>query len=158
MVNRKFLMSNIWHFIALGFGTGLSKKGPGTIGTLVAFLYLIPFLKLSNTLQIFLYIFCFIFSYISTNETIKNLKIKDPSCVVIDEIIAYLLILIIVPLNFLTIILSFVIFRLLDIFKPMPINFFEKIPGAAGVIADDVVAAIFTILIIWSINFYVPIY
>src|SRR6056300_977708 len=98
-------MSNIWLFIALGFGTGLSKKGPGTIGTLVAFLYLIPFLKLSNTLQIFLYIFCFILSYISTNETIKNLKIKDPSCVVIDEIIAYLLILIIVPLNFLTIIL-----------------------------------------------------
>jgi phosphatidylglycerophosphatase A len=152
LVNKKFLLQNVWHFIALGFGAGLVKKGAGTIGTLITFIYLIPILLLGLKSNYFIFIGLFFMSWFATHQTLKNTSIKDPGFIVIDEIIAYLFILITIPLTIQNIIFSFVIFRFLDIFKPWPINKFEKIKGALGVIADDLVAAFITIAIILGAN------
>lgn len=155
MVNLKFLFSNIWHFIALGFGAGLIKKGTGTFGTLITFIYFIFLYQLNLEIQILIFFILLLVSYISVKNTLQSLKIKDPSCVVIDEIIAYLIVLILLPNNYLLYLISFILFRFFDILKPWPISKLEKLPGAIGVIADDFGAALFALVITQMVSSYV---
>lgn len=155
MVNLKFLFSNIWHFIALGFGAGLIKKGTGTFGTLITFIYFIFIYQLNLEIQILIFFILLLVSYISVKNTLHSLKIKDPSCVVIDEIIAYLIVLILLPNNYLLYLISFILFRFFDILKPWPISKLEKLPGAIGVIADDFGAALFALVITQMVSSYV---
>ena len=155
MVNLKFLFSNIWHFIALGFGAGLIKKGTGTFGTLITFIYFIFIYQLNLEIQILIFFILLLVSYISVKNTLQSLKIKDPSCVVIDEIIAYLIVLILLPNNYLLYLISFILFRFFDILKPWPISKLEELPGAIGVIADDFGAAIFALVITQTVSSYV---
>lgn len=155
MVNLKFLLSNIWHFIALGFGAGLIKKGTGTFGTLITFIYFIFFYQLNLEIQILIFFILLLVSYISVKNTLQSLKIKDPSCVVIDEIIAYLIVLILLPNNYLLYLISFILFRFFDILKPWPISKLEELPGAIGVIADDFGAALFALVITQMVSSYV---
>jgi len=155
LVNLKFLFSNIWHFIALGFGAGLIKKGTGTFGTLITFIYFIFFYQLNLEIQILIFFILLLVSYISVKNTLKSLKIKDPSCVVIDEIIAYLIVLILLPNNYLLYLISFILFRFFDILKPWPISKLEELPGAIGVIADDFGAALFALVITQMVSSYV---
>lgn len=155
MVNLKFLFSNIWHFIALGFGAGLIKKGTGTFGTLITFIYFIFIYQLNLEVQILIFFILLLVSYISVKNTLQSLKIKDPSCVVIDEIIAYLIVLILLPNNYLLYLISFILFRFFDILKPWPISKLEELPGAIGVIADDFGAALFALVITQTVSSYV---
>ena len=155
MVNLKFLFSNIWHFIALGFGAGLIKKGTGTFGTLITFIYFIFIYQLNLEIQILIFFILLLVSYISVKNTLQSLKIKDPSCVVIDEIIAYLIVLILLPNNYLLYLISFILFRFFDILKPWPISKLEELPGAIGVIADDFGAAIFALVTTQTVSSYV---
>ena len=155
MVNLKFLFSNIWHFIALGFGAGLIKKGTGTFGTLITFIYFIFIYQLNLEIQILIFFILLLVSYISVKNTLHSLKIKDPSCVVIDEIIAYLIVLILLPNNYLLYLISFILFRFFDILKPWPISKLEELPGAIGVIADDFGAALFALVITQMVASYV---
>lgn len=155
MVNLKFLFSNIWHFIALGFGAGLIKKGTGTFGTLITFIYFIFIYQLNLEIQILIFFILLLVSYISVKNTLQSLKIKDPSCVVIDEIIAYLIVLILLPNNYLLYLISFILFRFFDILKPWPISKLEELPGAIGVIADDFGAALFALVITQMVSLYV---
>lgn len=151
----KFLFSNIWHFIALGFGAGLIKKGTGTFGTLITFIYFIFLYQLNLEIQILIFFILLLVSYISVKNTLQSLKIKDPSCVVIDEIIAYLIVLILLPNNYLLYLISFILFRFFDILKPWPISKLEELPGAIGVIADDFGAALFALVITQMVSSYV---
>jgi len=155
LVNLKFLFSNIWHFIALGFGAGLIKKGTGTFGTLITFIYFIFISQLNLEIQILIFFILLLVSYISVKNTLQSLKIKDPSCVVIDEIIAYLIVLILLPNNYLLYLISFILFRFFDILKPWPISKLEELPGAIGVIADDFGAALFALVITQMVSSYV---
>lgn len=155
MVNLKFLFSNIWHFIALGFGAGLIKKGTGTFGTLITFIYFIFLYQLNLEIQILIFFILLLVSYISVKNTLQSLKIKDPSCVVIDEIIAYLIVLILLPNNYSLYLISFILFRFFDILKPWPISKLEELPGAIGVIADDFGAALFALVITQMVASYV---
>jgi len=155
LVNLKFLFSNIWHFIALGFGAGLIKKGTGTFGTLITFIYFIFISQLNLEIQILIFFILLLVSYISVKNTLQSLKIKDPSCVVIDEIIAYLIVLILLPNNYLLYLISFILFRFFDILKPWPISKLEELPGAIGVIADDFGAALFALVITQTVSSYV---
>ena len=70
---------------------------------------------------------------------------KDPGCIVIDEIAGYVVALSIVPVNGVTIVAGFIIFRFFDIVKIGPARYFEKnFSGGAGVVLDDVMAGIMT--------------
>ena len=155
LVNREFLCSNFWHFIALGFGSGLSKTAPGSLGTLVTFVYFFLIHKLDFQLQCLIYTLLFWLSFFSTQKTLINLNVKDPSCIVIDEIIAFLFVLILLPFNYYLFVIAFILFRLFDIIKPWPISLLEKLPGAYGVIADDMGAALVSLILTLFINIYV---
>lgn len=156
MKKIKLLFKNESTFIALGFGSGLSNVAPGTFGTLVA----IPLFYFSQLLpQYYDYFFVitlfFIGIYVS-NKTCLIIKIKDPSCIVIDEIVAFLALLIYFKPDMIELFICFLLFRFFDIFKPFPINILEqKFDGGFGIMIDDIAAAIYSALIMIVLIQYV---
>ncbi len=152
---KKLLFKDVSIFLALGFGTGLYKQAPGTLGTLVALpIFFLTTLLPENIDYIFAVTLFFIGMYVS-DHTSHLLKIKDPSCIVIDEIVAYLIVLLFIEFNLPNILITFALFRLFDIWKPFPIDILDsKLKGGFGIMIDDIGAAIYTLIIFNSINYY----
>jgi len=67
----------------------------------------------------------------------------DPGPVVLDEVVGMLITLALLPVNVYGALLGFVVFRILDVFKPWPSAQFERLPGGLGVMADDGMAAVY---------------
>ena len=155
LLNKNFILKNTHHMIALGFGTGLYKKAPGTLGTLVAIPFFLAINKADIYLQLLFAVMVFFLGIWSSNVTSKSLKLKDPSCIVIDEIAAFLLLLILISPNLYQLIYAFILFRIFDIWKPYPILWLEKkYSGGFGIMIDDIAAALMA-LIIYLITDYV---
>jgi phosphatidylglycerophosphatase A len=68
---------------------------------------------------------------------------KDPKQIVFDEIAAFPIVFLFVPINWATAIYGFIWFRLFDILKPWPIKKVESLPGGLGIMADDFVAGVY---------------
>ena len=148
-MNRKFLTQNIYHFIALGFGSGLFKKGPGTAGSLAAIPIFYLLLNLPSLLQWLFVITLFFVGLYSSNKVIAVIDQKDPSFIVIDEIVAVLFLFILIPSNIKLLAFAFILFRVFDIFKPFPVSWAENyFKGALGIMMDDIVAALLSFLVI----------
>jgi len=160
----RFLLKNPAHLIAFGFGSGLSPRAPGTMGTLVAFpLYwlitLIPNLTLTGYLVILLWAFGI--GVVVCDKTGRNLGEADYGGIVWDEIVAFLLVLFFTPLagSFTSLwgimwnILAFSLFRFFDIVKPPPIRHFDSHwHGGLGVMFDDFLAACYTLLCLAAVK------
>ena len=145
--NLKFLLSHPVHFFALGFGSGLAKKAPGTFGTLVG----LPFFWLisgySLLAQLLVITLLFIIGIAFCDLTGKHLGVSDHSSIVWDEIVAMMLVLIFTSPNWFWWLLAFALFRLFDIWKPFPIRQFDaKLKNGFGVMFDDLLAAIYSIM------------
>jgi phosphatidylglycerophosphatase A len=141
-----FILESPVHFIALGFGTGLSPRAPGTVGTLVGF----PLFLLLNTLplsiQIGVLVVLFFVGCQLCEITGKALGVADHGGIVWDEIVAFCAVLMTVPEQWPWWIGAFVAFRFFDIVKPMPIGWFDRrFKNGFGVMIDDVLAAAFAI-------------
>ena len=148
-MNRKFLSQNIYHFIALGFGSGLFKKGPGTAGSLAAIPIFYLLLNLPSLFQWLFVITLFFIGLYSSNKVIAVIDQKDPSFIVIDEIVAVLFLFILIPSNIKLLAFAFILFRVFDIFKPFPVSWAENyFKGALGIMIDDIVAALLSLLVI----------
>ncbi len=140
-------MNTIAELIATGFYAGKSKFAPGTVGTLVG----IPFLLLTSAQgagYILLLLLLSVAGTLASQVVIEATGVKDPEEVVIDEVVGYMLTFLFVPLSFKSLLLGFLIFRLLDILKPLPVNLFEKLPGAYGVMADDIAAGLMSAVVL----------
>jgi len=154
--NLKFLFQHPAHFIALGFGSGLAKKAPGTFGTLVAFpLYFL--MPKTLVLGLVVLVAMFLLGCYVCETTGKNLGVPDHGSIVWDEIVAMMLVLALTPPNWFWWLLAFGLFRLFDIWKPFPIRQFDaKLKNGFGVMFDDLLAAIFAIvslkLILWTLS------
>lgn len=135
-------------FIATGFYSGYLPKAPGTWGSLVG--VLLVFLLHALSLQIYLSVVAglFIVGSFVAGEAEKILDNRDPGVVVIDEIVGMLITMIAVPVTPLTMALGFILFRVFDIAKPFPVNFFDQhFHGGLGIMLDDVVAGIYSLII-----------
>ncbi len=134
--------------IATGFYSGYLPKAPGTWGSLVG--VLLVFLLHALSLQIYLSVVAglFIVGSFVAGEAEKILDNRDPGVVVIDEIVGMLITMIAVPVTPLTMVLGFILFRVFDIAKPFPVNFFDQhFHGGLGIMLDDVVAGIYSLII-----------
>ena len=136
-------------FVSL-FGIGYIRIAPGTFGSIFAIL--VWFISISY-FNIYLFyiitIIVFIFSFKAVNIYLRHEKKDDPSEVIIDEFIGQSLPLIFLfQFNVYEVLLAFSSFRLFDIFKIYPVNKVENIKGANGVIMDDVVAGIYSLIIV----------
>lgn len=154
MVNPdfKFMLSHPAHFFALGFGSGLAPKAPGTFGTLVGLPIFWLISGYALNVQLIIIAALFIIGIYFCNKTGKSLGVVDHGAIVWDEIVAMMLVLTITPPHWLAWFTAFALFRLFDIWKPFPIRQFDaKLKNGFGVMFDDLLAAIYTGLCMWLI-------
>ncbi len=144
------LIRNPVHFLAFGFGSGLSPKAPGTAGTLVA-LILWPMLA-SLPLELYLLIVAVasVGGFYLCGKTASDLGVHDHSGIVWDEIAGFWLAMTAMPVSWVWMLAGFLLFRLFDIWKPWPIGWLDKhVDGGYGIMLDDLVAGLFTWLILF---------
>ena len=138
------ILSDPLLFLAFGFGSGLAKKAPGTMGTLAA----IPVYYLFAQADIWVYslltVCVSVLGVFICGVAAEKLGEHDFGGIVWDEIAGYLITLWLVPLTWQTIIVGFVLFRFFDILKPWPIKWLDQhVHGGFGIMIDDVLAAFF---------------
>jgi phosphatidylglycerophosphatase A len=155
--NFKFLAAHPAHFFALGFGSGLAVKAPGTFGTIVG-LPLFWLIRIySFHTQLIIIAALFIIGIYFCSKTGKALGVADHGAIVWDEIVAMMLVLAFTPTGFIFWIIAFLLFRLFDIWKPYPVCYADaKLKNGFGVMLDDLLAAFYAILvmkfIVWPIS------
>jgi phosphatidylglycerophosphatase A len=157
----RFLWSHPAHALALGFGSGLSPKAPGTVGTLwawVTFVLLQPYL---NDMQwALLLVGSTLLGWWACTVTAQHLALADPGPIVWDEIVAFWLILwLVMPTTLWGQLWAFALFRFFDAAKPGPVAWADqlfKVPRGVpigwaqgfGILFDDFVAALCALLVI----------
>ena len=149
-----FAFSHPAHVIALGGGAGLSPVAPGTAGTLVAWpigWYLTG--VLSSALLLPMLLAFFLLGVWACEVTGRHLGASDHGAMVCDEIVAFLLMLAVLPREFAWQLAGFVLFRAFDIAKPPPIGWLERrFRGGFGVMIDDIVAAGMALLVLAAVK------
>ena len=143
---------NFYKSISTCFGLGYISPLPGTLTSLLTVIIIWTIQTHLSLGVTFLFIlFVTLIGYISVEKNPD--KKNDPKEIVIDEFIGQSLVLVFLPLTYQNYILGFILFRFFDIYKPMPINYFEKkYQNAFGVIFDDIIAAGYALLAIYIIN------
>ena len=149
------ILTNI--FISL-FYVGYVKKWPGTFGSLVSLVVLFPVINnniFPKEMIVGIFILIFILSIFFINYYSKSTSTHDSGIIVIDEFLGIFFIylfydIIFIYNNLLTLLLIFLLFRFFDILKIFPANYIDKnIQNSLGVILDDIVASIYTVIIIF---------
>ena len=152
------MKNTIIEFLVTGLYFGKIKYMPGTFGTIIG--VLIFQLISNNTLvdNIFFLIILFFLALLMLNYCYKKnifLDIDDKS-IVIDEIFGYLVFMIFFENTIFNIIIGFILFRFFDILKPFPIYLIDKrIKNSFGVMLDDIVAGLFSGIMLLLINYVV---
>ena len=145
--NLKLLFSHPAHFFGLGFGSGLAPKAPGTVGTLVGLPLFWLIAGYALNVQLFIIAALFVVGIYCCDKTGKTLGVADHGAIVWDEIVAMMLVLAFTPHTWLAWLVSFLLFRLFDIWKPFPIRQFDAtLKNGFGVMFDDLLAAIYAII------------
>ena len=143
----KFLFQHPAHFFALGFGSGLAPKAPGTFGTLIGVPLYWLIASHSFSFQLTLIAFLFTLGIYLCDVAGRNLGVSDHGSIVWDEIVAMMLVLAFTPPYWSWWFIAFLLFRLFDIWKPAPIRQCDaKLKGGFGVMFDDLLAAIYAII------------
>lgn len=145
-VEARTILRSPVHLVAFGFGTGLSPRGPGTVGTLAG----LPFWFLLNPLPWPLYLLAcaglFAFGCWVCGESARRLGVHDHGGIVFDEIVGFLvtcLPLLMLDLSPWWLLGAFAVFRAFDIVKPWPIKTLDaKVHGGFGIMVDDLVAGL----------------
>jgi phosphatidylglycerophosphatase A len=161
------------------FGSGMSPKAPGTMGSLAAAIVAYPMAVLANhlfngkeSLSLPLHIgqtqgelvinlfflaaalFVFFAAIPFVKKAMKDTGTEDPGWIVIDEVCGIFMALAFFPTNLIVLYpwflaIAFGLFRFFDILKPLGIHRFEKFPGAWGVMADDLLGGFYAGILLW---------
>lgn len=129
------------------FYLGHSPFMPGTIGS-IGGLIVYFLVRHNEILYGFSMIFLFVLGVLFAGEAERVYNRKDAQMIVIDEATGMLLSLFFVPFSIFSVILGFFLFRVFDIVKPYPAKRVEKLSGSMGVMFDDIIAALYTNLIL----------
>lgn len=171
MLNRDDLkglkLTNLMHLAAVGFGSGLAPKAPGTFGTLAA----IPFFYLLSNLSIECYVAVLVMTSLLgfwfCHVTSEAMGVHDHKAIVWDEFVGYwitmLPVLVLFPeikegasIPLIWVFVGFLLFRFFDVLKPFPISWLDKkMQGGFGIMIDDIVAGLFSALaLLLMINYW----
>jgi len=144
-----FLLSHPAHFTALGFGTGLSRVAPGTVGTLVGLPLFLLLRDLAFPVQLLVLAGLFVVGCHICDVAGQALGVPDHGGIVWDEIVAYAMLLTAMPQSWGWWIGAFVAFRFFDILKPPPIGWLDRrFKNGFGVMLDDLMAAAYAIAVL----------
>jgi phosphatidylglycerophosphatase A len=148
-----FVFSHPAHAIAFGFGAGLVPTAPGTAGTALGWAIGWALGALHPAIFFSAIVVFFLVGLWACEVTGRNLGVPDHGAMVWDEVVAFLLVLAIVPRELAWQAAAFVAFRLFDIAKPPPIRQLERrYGGGFGVMCDDMVAAVYTLLLLAAVK------
>ena len=137
------------HFLSLGFGSGLSPWMPGTAGSAAGVLLFLPLAGLDWLSYLLIVIALLLAGVYLCGKTARALKAHDHPAIVWDEIVGILITFFMLPKEGGWIASGFLLFRFFDIVKPWPISLADRhIKGGLGIMLDDVIAALFALLII----------
>jgi len=140
--------------IATGCYSGYLPKAPGTWGSLAGLLLFLALHRLDLPIYLAVVAGLFFVGSFAAGEAEKILDFRDPGIVVIDEIVGLLITMIGMPAKPFYLALGFILFRLFDIVKPFPVNFFDqRIHGGAGIMLDDVIAGIYSLAVLQLVRY-----
>ena len=135
-------------FLALGFGSGLSPKAPGTFGTLAAIPLFLLLAMLSPLPYLIVVIVTSIAGIYICGKTAADVGVHDHPAIVWDEFVGYFITMFMVPVSWQSVLVGFLLFRIFDILKPWPISFIDKnMSGGLGIMFDDILAGAFALII-----------
>jgi phosphatidylglycerophosphatase A len=141
-------------FLATGFYIGNIPFAPGSFGSLIGLPFSFALAGISLVPAVICVLLFILFAVYIADVAEKILLQNDPGCIVIDEIVGMMVTLTGLPFNLTTVVIGFILFRILDILKPFPIRKLDQqIPGGFGVVADDVVAGVIANLLLRIIIF-----
>ncbi|WP_211235817.1 phosphatidylglycerophosphatase A family protein [Psychromonas aquimarina] len=148
-------LSNPVHLAAVGFGSGLADKAPGTFGTAAA----IPFYYLMSFLSLPVYVAVLVVSSLLgfwiCHVTSRDLGVHDHKAIVWDEFVGYWITMVMVPFSIQWAIVGFILFRFFDILKPYPISWLDKkVHGGLGIMIDDIVAGVFAGIVLQLLIYF----
>ena len=115
MTKLQFNLRKWYQFLALGFGSGLAAKAPGTFGTLAAVPLVAWLLWLGNDYVLVFAIVGALLGIYLCGQTARDIGEHDHKAIVWDEIVGYAITMLWAPLHWQTLVLGFVLFRLFDI-------------------------------------------
>src|SRR5436305_5531714 len=138
--------------VATFFGIGLLRPGPGTWGSAltVVLWWLLSYLIMPGWqpwTAALLALTAILFGIPAATRVSRASGLKDPQCIVIDEVAGQLITLIAVPISWKSLLLAFILFRGFDIVKPPPLRRLEQLPEGAGIVADDVGAGLYALAV-----------
>jgi phosphatidylglycerophosphatase A len=145
-----FAFSHPAHVLAFGFGAGLSPLAPGTAGTALAWVlgWLLGGIY-APSLIVALAAVLFVVGVWACGVTGRRLGAADHGAMVWDEMVAFLLVIALIPRELAWQAGAFVLFRIFDILKPPPIRSLERrFHNGFGVMLDDLVAAGYVLVVL----------
>jgi len=143
-----FNLANPIQFLALGFGSGLAPKAPGTFGTLAAIPVYLLLATLTPSFYALAVLVMTIAGFYICGKAADDLGVHDHPAIVWDEFVGFFITMFMIPISWQSILVGFLLFRLFDIVKPWPISFVDKkVSGGFGIMIDDVLAGIFALII-----------
>jgi phosphatidylglycerophosphatase A len=137
------------HWLAYGFGTGLSPFAPGTFGSLVGvalfwFMASMPAIPYAIVVAVM-----FVAGIFICGQTAHDVGAVDPGFIVYDEVVGFLVAMYLLPAEWRWVVGGFVVYRVFDIWKPFPIHWVEEKLGlGSGIMTDDVIAGIYTFIVL----------
>jgi len=153
----KLSLANPVHFLALGFGSGLAPKAPGTFGTLAALPLYWLMMDLSLTLFIAITAIITVVGFWICDKAANDMQVHDHGAIVWDEVAGMLITMIAAPVSLLSLVIGFALFRFFDILKPWPIKLLDRhVKGGFGIMIDDVLAGVFAAICLQLIHWQWP--
>ena len=146
------------------FFIGRIKYAPGTAASFITCILFLLLINIFNVSFVFLItLIIFIYSFFAINNSLIEFKSDDPQEIVIDEVVGQMLVLLAMPVYETLYPLpityyclgAFFLFRLFDIWKPYPVSYVDdNMSGSLGIMLDDIIASIYSILILILIFFF----
>jgi phosphatidylglycerophosphatase A len=141
------------HCLAFGFGSGLARQAPGTVGTLVALPLYLALAQLPWWLYGVIVIAALALGVRLCGDVARELGVHDHGGIVFDEFVGYWITMFMLPTSWGWVLGGFILFRLFDIWKPWPIRWFDRhVGGGLGIMLDDAVAGAVACLALHAIR------
>ena len=134
--------------VATAFGAGYSPIAPGTAGSLVGLALFWPLQLAAPWVQLLVTVAAYFAGVAASTRLAQRLGRKDPGAAVVDEVVGMWLSLLFLPFTPATAAAGFLLFRVLDVFKPYPARQLESLPGGWGIMTDDVMAGVYANLLL----------
>lgn len=144
---RNFIIKTLSTFFYVGYLPFI----PGTFASIAGVL-LIYLLKDNSFIYILFTVVLIILGFLISGKAEKIFNKKDARFIVIDEVSGMLLSLLFIPYDIKLIVIAFILFRILDAFKPYPSDRLQRLAGSIGIMSDDIVAGLYTNIILQIVS------